>query len=276
MARYVLPLLFVPIFAFAGTQAGFPSQSIWVSSASASEGETLVVSSVVVNDTEAILRGTLVFIANDIRIGAREFELPSEKSQIHSIEWKPKKGEYKLSARIEGTSAALSQKETPAVSVVVKDPPAPPSEVQKTITQVVQTGSSIASSSAPILMQTAQNIFEQTEKLRNAGIERLENYLAANAVRAPAGTVSGTSTHSIDSKRSRPAGSRNSLQASNAAGFASSTKNGGSVLSNFTHTAAAGALFAFKNVAFFYPILAFLILGTLYLFARRIKRRPSD
>lgn len=262
-------LLLSPTIAFAAVQAGFPTQSIWVSTISATEGETVVISAVVVNDTTSMLRGTLAFLANDSRIGAREFELPSGKSQIHSIEWKPKKGEYKLIARIEGTSAELSQKETPAISVTVKEPPAPPSEIERTITQVVQTGSTIASSSAPVIMETAQNIFAQTERLRNAGIERLENYLASNATsdsrEVPEGSIAGTST-----------GSTGSLQASNAARFDASADKGKGMLSNIAQTAAAAALFGLKNVALFYPTLAFIILGTLYLLARRIRRRPGE
>lgn len=257
--RYLFLPLFAPAFAFAAVQAGFPSQSIWASTQSATEGETVVVSAVVVNDTAVELRGTLVFLANDVRIGARELDLPNAKSQIHSIEWKPKKGEYKVAARIEGTSAELSQKETPSISVTVKEPPPPPSEIERTITQVVQTGSTIASSSAPIIIQTAQNLFAQTEALRNAGIERLENYLATNA-HLPTGTVSGTST-----------------ARSNADGFDTDSSDGkGGLFSNLAQAAAAGALFAFKNAVLFYPILAFLILGTLYLLAKRIRRRPSE
>ena len=259
MKRLFALLIFLPAFALAETQAGFPTQPIWVSTTSATEAETVVVSAIVVNDTAAALRGTLAFLANDSRIGAREFELPSGKSQIHSIEWKPKKGEYKLIARIEGTSAELSRRETSAITVTVKEPPAPPSEIERTITQVVQTGSTIASSSAPVIMETAQNIFAQTERLRNAGIERLENYLASNAVALqgePEGSIAGTST-------------------SNAAGFDASADKGKGMLSNIAQTAAAAALFGLKNVALFYPILAFVILGTLYMLARRIRRRPQ-
>lgn len=257
MRRFLfLTTLLFPSFAMAMAQAGFPTQPIWVSSASPTESEMVVVSAVVVNDTEATLRGTLVFLANDARIGAREFELPSGKSQIHSIEWKPKKGEYKIVARIEGTPSELSQKETPAITITVKEPPAPPSEIQKAITQAVQTGSALASSSVPIILRTAQNLFAQTENLRNAGIERLENYLAANAVRTKstsAGAIAGTSNE-------------------DASDFDEDTKDGKSVISNIAQTAAAGALFAFKNIALFYPILALLILGTLYSLARRVRR----
>lgn len=253
-------LLLIPVFAFAASiQAGFPAQSIWLSKSAPVEGETIVVSAVVVNGSTAELRGTLAFVANDSRIGAREFELPTSASQIHSIEWKPKHGEYKLLARIEGTSAELSQRETPSITVTVKEPPAPPSEIERTISQVVQTGSTIASSSAPMIIAATQNIFAQTEALRNAGIKHLENYLASGAVaeREPQGAIAGTST-------------------SNATGFGSTTEKGKGILSNIAQTAADAALFAFKNVALFYPLLASFILGTLYVLARRIRRKPRE
>ena len=250
-----LAILLLPLFSLAAVQAGFPSQAIWASKSSAIEVETVIVSAVVHNgDTEA-LRGTLVFSANDARIGARELELPGGESQIHSIEWKPQTGEYKLAAKIEGTSAELSQRETPVITVSVAEP-APPSAVQETISQLTETAAAFASSSAPVVIQAAQAVLAQTEVLREAGIERLENYLIANAVRTPSsnvqGFVAGTST------KSAPA--------------ASDTSGIGDTLSAITQTAAAAALFTFKNVALFYPLLGLFVLGTLYYLARRVRR----
>ncbi|MBI4093569.1 hypothetical protein HY417_01265 [Candidatus Kaiserbacteria bacterium] len=251
-------IVLIPAFALAAVQVGFPSQALWVSSTTLHEGETVVISTVVVNDTSSTLKGTVVFLANDVRVGAREFELGRAKSQIHSIEWKPKRGEYKLLARIEGTSAALSQKETPSLSVIVKEPLAPPSEIERTITQIVQTGSSIASSSAPVMQQTVQNIYAQTEALRTSGIERLEKYLTSNAKEGGRqGAIAGTST-------------------ANTTGFDSAPTKGKGALANLAQTAAAGGLFVLKNSALFYPLLALLVLGTIYLLARKIRRRPQD
>lgn len=265
MGRIIfLATLFLPTLAIA-SQVGFPSQPIWVSSSSAVEGETVAVSAIVANDTAFSLLGTLVFIANDARIGALEFELPSGKSQIHTIEWQPKKGEYQVAARIEDTHATLSQKETPSLGVVVKEPPAMPSEIERAITQVVQTGSAIASSSAPIIIQVAQTLFDQTESLRNSGIKRLENYLAPQAsspylggdLSIGIGEIAGTSTRNT----------------SNTTGFDTPPQKDREILSNIAQTAASGALFALQNAALFYPILAIATLGTIYFLARRIRRQ---
>ena len=269
-----LAILLLPLFSLAAVQAGFPSQALWVSAIAPSEGETVAISTVVVNDTSATLNGTVIFLANDTRIGTREFELPSSKSQIHSIEWKPKRGEYKLLARIEGTSAALSQKETPSLTITVKEPPTPPSEIERTVTQIVQMGSSIASSSAPVIQQTVQSIYAQTEALRTSGVDRLEKYLASNSKKEnPQGAIAGTSTRSTGSTSSLQASSG---QASNTAGFDSVPAKGKGVLSNLAQAAAAGGLFVLKNSALFYPLLALLILGTIYLLARKIRRRPKN
>ncbi len=264
---FLTALLSLPTLAIA-SQAGFPSQPIWVSSSYAVEGETVTVSAIVANDATSSLWGTLVFLANGARIGARAFELPSGESQIHSIEWKPKKGEYRLAAKIEGTSAELIERETPAISVTVKEPPAPPSKIQRAITQAIQTGSTLASSSAPVIIQAARTIFAQTEALRSAGTKHLENYLASNTTNAntrPEGAIAGTSTRSTSSG-----------QASNTAGFDSASKNGKGGFSNIAQTVATSALFAMKNAALFYPLLALVILGTLYFLARRIRRKPSE
>src|SRR3989344_389429 len=249
----LLVLLALPTCALAAPlPAGFPSQTIWVSKTSAAEGETLVISTVVFNSATEALSGTLVFTANDTRIGAREFDIQIGESQVHSIEWKPRQGEYQLAARIEGTSAELSQGETPSVLITVAAPP-PPSVAQQTMSQVAQ----IASSSVPFVREITTTIFDAIEPYRQNGIERLEEYLASSHGESePPGAVAGTSTVNI-------------------AGFEEMQKKTGDVLSSLARTVAAGVLFIFKNIALFYPALALLVLGTLYVLARRI-RRQSD
>jgi len=260
MLRKLLFVFFlVPTLAFAGeTQAGFPTQAIWVSKTTAVAGETLVVSAVVYNGNTSALKGTLVFTDDAERIGVRELELPAGESQIHSIEWKPKAGEHRLAARIEGTSAALSQTETPSITVVVAEPP-PPSRVQQTVSQAAQTAGNIASSSLPIVLGIATSIFDAVEPYRQKGVEELEAYVEKTRSRAggsAGGTVAGTST-------------------SNTSGFGSAGANGGGLVSNIAQVAAAAALFVMSSLYLFYPLLALIFLGTLYFLARRIRRRPE-
>src|SRR3989338_5157710 len=101
MLRKLLFVFFlVPTLAFAGeTQAGFPTQAIWVSKTTAVAGETLIVSAVVYNCNTSMLKGTLVFTDDAARIGVRELELPAGASQIHSNEWISEAGEHPPSAR---------------------------------------------------------------------------------------------------------------------------------------------------------------------------------
>jgi len=255
MAKWlVASLVLLPMLAFA-VETGFPSQAIWVSKTSAVEGDTLVISTVVHNGDDAALQGTLVFLANDARIGAREFDLGSGESQIHSIEWKPSAGSYDVAAEIEGTSAELTQRKTPAIALTVAAPPSP-SPMQETTEQVIGAASTIASSSIPVVLGAAKSVFNAIEPYRQAGVEKLENYIESS--RAMAGTIAGTST-------------------SNTEGFDSaSEKSGPGIMPQLLQTAAAAALLAFSNLYFFYPLLAFIVLGTLYWLAKRIRKRPIE
>ena len=261
MRRFIILLLLLPAVSLAAEiQAGFPSQAIWASKSAAVEGETLVISAVVYNGNAAPLKGTLVFSADGARIGAREFELPEGKSQIHSIEWKPRAGEYRLAAAIEGTSAPLSQRETSSIVISVAEPP-PPSAMQKTaqaLYQATQATGGLASSSLPAVRRIAASVFEAIEPARKAGVERLENYLEGARARSESGAAGSS--------------------APDAAGFASSggegevAGKGGNLASNAAQTAAAAALFVMDSLYLFYPLLALLVLGTLYFLARRIRR----
>lgn len=244
--RFLLSLIFIlsPLSALAA-EAGFPSQTIWVSDPSAHEGDTVVVSAVVYNGESDDLRGTLVFLADDVRIGAREFELPGATSQVHSVEWKPEEGAYELAARIEGISAKLSQSETPPLSITIRPPPAP-SATEEAVAQAVEVVSDLASTSAPLVSDIAQTVFTHTETFREAGIDALENYLEGRS--GQRGGVAGTSTSMLRS-----------------------TENGGPV-STLVHTAAAATLFVMKNVVLFYPIAGILILAVLLWLARKVRR----
>lgn len=260
MRRFLLLTLLIPSFALAAEmEAGFPSQAIWSSKSAAVEGETLVLSAVVYNSNESELHATLVFTANGTRIGAREFELGSGGSQIHSVEWKPKAGEYQVVAQLEGTSAELAQRETPAIIVKVASPP-PPSATEQALSTAVQVGSgaaqaagTIASSAMPFVLGAAQSIGNVIEPFRQKGIERLEKYLES----AQAGRTAGTST-------------------SNVRGFEEGEKKGSDLLANIGQTAAAAALFALKNPGLFYPLLALSFFALLYFLARRIRRMPRE
>ena len=258
MRYFLLALLLLPSISLAAeTQAGFPTQAIWVSKTTAVAGETLVVSAVVYNGNTSMLKGTLVFTDDDARIGVRELELPAGESQIHSIEWKPKAGEHRLAARIEGTSAALSQTETPFITVTIAEAP-PPSRAQRAASQAAETAGNIASSSLPIVLGVATGIFDAIEPYRQKGVEELEAYVEKTRSRSggAGSAVAGTST-------------------SNTAGFGTAGVGGGGLVSNIAQVAAAAALFVMNSLYLFYPLLALLFLGTLYFLARRIRRRPE-
>ena len=164
--------LLFPFLVLGQIQAGFPSSAIWASKMSATEGETVVISAVVYNSDTSSLHGTIVFTGNGTRIDAREFELPTSGSQIHSIEWKPKAGEYRVAAVIEGTSSQVSARETSSILIHVSEPP-PPSALQ----QAVQKAGSIASSSLPAVLGIAKSVFETIEPYRQKGVKSLEKYL---------------------------------------------------------------------------------------------------
>src|SRR3989344_9131091 len=197
MRYFLFALLWLPSISLAAeTQAGFPTQAIWVSKSAAVAGETLVVSVVVYNGNTSMLKGTLVFTDDDARIGVRVLELTAGESQIQSIEWKPEAGEHRLAARIEGTSDTLSQTETPSITVIVAEPP-PPSAAERAASQAAETAGSIASSTLPIILGIATGIFDAIEPYRQKGVEGLKTYVESTRSRAGVGTsgvVAGTST----------------------------------------------------------------------------------
>ncbi len=269
---FFLLLLVLPSWSEAAVRAGFPSQAIWVSKSSAIEGETLVVSAVVYNSESEDLHGTLVFTADDARIGAQEFELPGGGSQIHSIEWKPKKGTHRLTAQIEGTPAALSQSETSAIEITVAEPP-PPSAVVQAAATVSNIVGSVASTSLPIITSAVQSVYGTTEALRTSAVA----YFKEKAEGAMIDFVNQslvTSGESEDKVLSAETGGA-SDGTSNTSGFEPVSSTTATPFSRVSQTAAAAALFFFDSRPLFYLTLILLALGTLYWLARKVRRPQS-
>lgn len=246
-----LPLL-------ASAQAGFPDKPLWLSNSVPVAGEEISLSTVLYNETGATIDGTLTFFVDDAKLTSQDVSLTAQSSSVVSAKWTAVSGTHSFSAKFAaaGGTASTLQQQTSAIRVTVAEPPPPPppSALQQSVEQATAVAGQLASSSAPFVQKVAQAVFTQTEALRNAGIEYLEK--------------------KVDSPQA--GGSNNS----NVDGFVlgTSTKQtaaSGSTLHNIGQTAAAAGLFILRSFYIFYPILAFIFLGSLYWAARKILRRRT-
>jgi hypothetical protein len=237
--------LFCTLPLLASAQSGFPDKPLWLSSTTPVSGQEITLSTVLYNGTEAKVDSTLTFFVDDVALAPQEVSLPPQSSRVVSAKWVASAGAHTLSARFGSSSSATQQ--TTAIQVVVPEPP-PLSEIQQNVTKAAGVAGQFASSSAPFVQNIAQTIFAQTESVRTAAAEKLEEY--------------------IDDSR-RPLVAGNSIHATTSAvkGFAApanSNTEKRSLLGSTAQTAAVAAYFVFNSVYLFYlvfvPLLCMLLL----------------
>ena len=243
-----------PLYTLA--QAGFPDRPLWLSNNAPKVGDEIYIYTVLYNGTNAKVGGVLTFFAGDAKLSSQEVSLSLQSSSIFSAKWKAVPGKHAFSAQFGNDTASGGQQKTSSVTVEVAEPP-PPTQLQASVGKAAVVAEQIASSSAPIVQNVAQAIFAQTEALRNAGAERLEEYLEGPRDPQVAGNSSSATTSSVQ-------------------GFAAANtaSKGDSVLHSVAQTAAAAAHVVFRSVYLFYPIFA-ILLFSLLAFAYRRLRRPG-
>src|SRR3989344_4750443 len=249
----VLLFIFLPVFSFAQTiEAGFPSQSVCVSNAKPTAGDTVEIFTVVYNGSDQKLGGTVVFTVDGERVGAKEFELAEGTSALVSVAWKASAGEHRVAAALEDTSRELAQKETAAITITVAEPPPPPPLVNAAVTasEVLSNATQVAT---PVVAEVANTAYQLIESLRKDAISRLEHVASPSpsaSAQGEQGAALGTSTNT------------------------SASENIPSSLSQIKQVAAAAALFALNSKGVFYPLFLLSLFGLLYLLFRWATKRP--
>jgi hypothetical protein len=253
-AAIALALSF-PLFALADTvSGGFPSQSLWLSKTSLTEGDSVQIFAPIYDSGTGKIQGDVVFLVDDTEIGSVRFSLDAGESKIASLSWSAKEGAHTVSAEIRNASgetpdAALSlsrEKTEPlSVSVAAAPPPAP------AVAALRSAGGALAaavSAAAPAVSGAVEAAFSETEALRNGAKTALEASLAADTP-ASAGKVLGAETENLAAAAAAPHTSFSPLR----------------LLKQI-------ALAVVSYEWLFYPLLLVVILFILYFFARQIAR----
>ena len=255
--------LFVPAIVLAGN-AGFPDRSLWLSDAKPTVGEQIRLYTVLYNGTDSALSGTLVFLIDGKGENTQEVSLAAQTSSVVSTSWKATAGAHTFGARFSSTSGSSADVQTEAATLSI-DVPEPKSELEVKAAEAASTAQEVATGFMPIVKNIAADAFGITETARHKAIELVEPFAAqSNKNVASAQTSQNQNT---DGK----AGAQEALD--DAPNF-TKIGEGESLIARGTQLAAVGALFTFKNMWLFYPLVALLFFFLLNL-ARRALRRPG-
>lgn len=247
-ASLFVALLFLPLFTYAAN-AGFPPQSVWLSTSKPAVGEKIHIYAVIYNGTESKTEGTVTFLVDGKANETKVLVLDAGDSNVVSSVWTASEGAHTFSAKF--STKGASDSATQASASITATVSAPPSAVEQTISQAKDVGTQIASTSLPIVSAIAGKVFETTEALRNVGVTYLENKteidtpsVATSEEYSP--SVLGTTTVSQVEGFKK-----------DSAAAASATKG---VFSTIKQTASVGALAIFRNMWLFYPIFVVILL----------------
>jgi hypothetical protein len=149
----VLALLLIPSVVFG---AGFAKQSLFLSQATVTQGETVFIYAVVENDSPSYFTGTLKFADESGAIGNASVSMKPGEAATYSTAWKPKAGQHSVSANLVNTSGDVVESENATFFVnSVPSPASPPGE-NVSIAFTNNASSSNATLNASSTIQTSQ------------------------------------------------------------------------------------------------------------------------
>lgn len=245
--------------------AGLPQASVWLGTTHPIGGNTVTLFTPVYNTSDQKIQGDVVFTADGTAIGTAPFELKSGESKIVSVKWIARSGTYTFAATVKNvvqgdTKQPLTVVDTTAagVSIAIAEPPPKPVLVAA-ISDAVQAVTQAATAATPVVVSTAENVFETTEDMRTTIVEALKKDLAESSPEEKSeGVVLGAETYRDDSETNT----------------ASAISAPASI--DFLRILKQGLLFIVSFRWLFYPLLILILIGGLFIIGKALNRRPQN
>jgi len=259
MKRAVFLLFFAlaPVLVFG---AGFARQSLFLSKASVTEGESVLIHAPVKNDAAA-WSGEAVFSDDARPIGTVSVSLKAGEARVVSVSWTPETpGTHAISARLskDGTVA-----DTLSANFTVEAKPKAKEDAEETAlgsAAAIQSGAVVKDwlgNISPVLANTLAPVISTVDPLRQSASNLIDGQLAAAKQKLP-GNVLGSSTQASSTEPVSAATLWDSVWG---------------VLWTVYYYLLTVLNFLIVNAALFYPILAFLFLFLLWKLYQRMSGR---
>jgi hypothetical protein len=246
--------LLLPTSVFA---MGFAKQSLFLSQATVSEGQTVFIYAVITNDTANYFNGKLVFNDGDEPIGTTTVALDSDRASAYSVSWKPKEGQHNVAAKLVDASGKVVSSED---TIFFIDPPPQPAQV---LAQPTPSPKKSASDETPTdILQTSEPIEKAVTGISPyVGSKVAPVFNAIDAARAKAafsmGRGSGWSKQQIAKSALAKGGFGNTLWL---------------ILSTMALYVCTALAYVINNIGVFYPVLLALFFFGLWRLYKLVRR----
>jgi hypothetical protein len=179
--------------------AGFAQQSIFLSKSSVTEGDTVLIHTVVQNDSAAKFPGNLVIKDGDIKVGSVPVALDAGEAQAVSVSWKPSAGSHTIVAELQDAGGTVVESESETFGIAAKPKPKSAASATSSAAAAVESSAGIQTAIdgvSPAASGALAPVFKLVDGSRSAIADVLDEQIAKTKPKlAPLpGVVAGTST----------------------------------------------------------------------------------
>ncbi len=186
-------LLAIPLVSFAATDgAGFETQSIFLSRASVTEGETVLVYASVSNVSTGAFQGSLVFKDASKSIGNLPVSLSPGEARLVSLSWEPKAGAHTIVAELDDASGKSVATESQTFTVTAK--PVVVAQSAANLAAAVESSAGLEQAISQISPQTGNvigPILSSLDGLRSTAADILDSQIEQTQPKLPGGMLQG-------------------------------------------------------------------------------------
>ena len=186
-------ILTVPTLAFAATGgAGFETQSIFLSRASVTEGEAVLVYASVSNVSSSPFQGSLLFKDASKSIGSLPVSLSPGEARLVSLSWEPKAGTHTIMAGLDDVSGKSVATESQTFTVAPK--PVAVAQSATNLAAAVESSAGLVQGISQISPQTGNvigPILSSLDGLRSTAADILDSQIEQTQPKLPGGMLPG-------------------------------------------------------------------------------------
>ncbi|HVZ76135.1 MAG TPA: Ig-like domain-containing protein [Candidatus Paceibacterota bacterium] len=170
----LIPLSLLAVYPETAQGAGFAKESLFLSKTPVTEGDTVLIHTVVSNDTGVNFSGEVIFKNGDAKIGGVAVTIAAGGANAVSVSWKPGAGTHTVTAELDGADGAVVEKESGVFVINPKPQPASQGATEDASVESSQAIQNDIAHYSPTAASIAQPVFSTIDSARNKAADLLD------------------------------------------------------------------------------------------------------
>ncbi|HWB33726.1 MAG TPA: Ig-like domain-containing protein [Candidatus Paceibacterota bacterium] len=174
MKRIGLLIVLLTLLPATASAAGFAKESLFLSKTPVTEGDTVLIHTVVSNDTGVSFAGEVVFTDGSTKIGGVSVTIAAGGANAVSVSWKPSAGTHTVIAELTGADNAVVEKESAVFVINPKPQPASTGTTQDASVESSQAIQNDIAQYSPTAANITQPVFSTIDAARSKAADLLD------------------------------------------------------------------------------------------------------